>query len=510
MNPHEEELVSSSPPEKRFKVALSFPGELRDFVKEVAAELAETLQPERVLYDKYHEAEFAQLDLDLHLQRLYHQESELIAVFLNADYERKPWPGLEWRVVRNLILAGRGIAVIVFRFDDTPIAGLLPSDGYISVERRSPAEVAKLILQRLSINAKSGPQSLPVPLIETPRTWLAALKNLLVRRFVDTEDDTFQGHFSRGPAADAQRWQSPGGELTNDPTIPKRPYYETYWAYHAAIRIAPEYVEKWRPITEEAIRRHFGPDRWLRVMRDFSFAKGPTARASFAQSVRHTARAADLLHMLLPGNPRVAEVAWQLVAESKTLQRSDGGWIEFRGTEEPSSLWSTIYIFRFLSTLVSSEPREIPEWEKFREKASALLESTELFLIDGWRQNRWTVDPELPWAEVTAAVLPEVAHFIRDRTLVKDSYSALRELVTPSGQLETEGISRVAGAPSEAIQALGIAFALKVAGEDLTASDSRYRRLDLWVTEHMRLSELSAHDVGFAVEVVDLEAEVPT
>lgn len=50
---------SDSPAARRFSVALSFPGEHRSIVKEVAEHLAATLTQERVLYDKFHEAEFA-------------------------------------------------------------------------------------------------------------------------------------------------------------------------------------------------------------------------------------------------------------------------------------------------------------------------------------------------------------------------------------------------------------------------------------------------------------------
>jgi len=161
--------------------------------------------------------------------------------------------------------------------------------------------------------------------------------------------------------------------LIDHPTIPKRPYYETYWGYRAALRIAPEYVEEWRPITVKAIDSHFGANRWLRVMRDYSFSKGPTSKPRFAETVRHTARAAALLYMLEPTNRRVSETAWNLISESADLQQLDGGWKEFRETTEPSSLWSTVYVFQFLSMLVASSQQDIPdERQSFVEKADDL------------------------------------------------------------------------------------------------------------------------------------------
>lgn len=159
---------------KRFKIALSFPGEHRDFVEPVAARLADQVGRDRVLYDKYYEAEFARPDLDTYLQRLYHDESELIAVFLCADYERKDWCGrLEWRAIRDLIKKRQASTVMPLRFDNTEIPGLFSTDGYAWIGGRSPQEIADLILQRLQINAgqpsPSSPSSLPKLPVPPPR-----------------------------------------------------------------------------------------------------------------------------------------------------------------------------------------------------------------------------------------------------------------------------------------------------------------------------------------------------
>jgi len=142
--------------QKRFRIALSFPGEHRAFVEQVAAHLASRVGQERVLYDKYYEAEFARPDLDTYLQHLYHDESELIAVFLCADYQRKEWCGLEWRAIRDLIKMREVSTVMPFRFDDTEIPGLFSIDGYIWIGDRPAQEVADLILERMRLNSTSS------------------------------------------------------------------------------------------------------------------------------------------------------------------------------------------------------------------------------------------------------------------------------------------------------------------------------------------------------------------
>jgi hypothetical protein len=145
--PTQSDRTASS--EKRFLVALSFSGERRSIVKEVAEQVASSIGSDRVLYDEYYKAEFARPDLDTYLQRLYHNESELIVVFLCSDYDRKEWCGLEWRAIRDIIKRRRTESVMLFRFDNTEIPGLFSTDGYVWIGDQSAKQLSQLILQRL-------------------------------------------------------------------------------------------------------------------------------------------------------------------------------------------------------------------------------------------------------------------------------------------------------------------------------------------------------------------------
>lgn len=89
--------------EKRFKIALSFPGEYRNLVDEIAMKLNSTYGESAILYDKNHRAEFAVADLDILLDELYKKESELIIVFICEEYDKKNWCGIEWRSIRELL-----------------------------------------------------------------------------------------------------------------------------------------------------------------------------------------------------------------------------------------------------------------------------------------------------------------------------------------------------------------------------------------------------------------------
>ena len=78
-----------STPSKRFRIAFSFAGEKRAFVKEVADLLAKRFGEAAILYDKYHEAEFARNDLAIYLPNLYNRDADLVAVIVCPAYDLK-------------------------------------------------------------------------------------------------------------------------------------------------------------------------------------------------------------------------------------------------------------------------------------------------------------------------------------------------------------------------------------------------------------------------------------
>jgi WD40 repeat protein len=78
----------------RFAVGFSYAGEDRALVAPLAEELARRCGRQRVLFDLFHEAELARLDLDVYLPRLYRDETELIVLLLSPDYPSKSWCGL--------------------------------------------------------------------------------------------------------------------------------------------------------------------------------------------------------------------------------------------------------------------------------------------------------------------------------------------------------------------------------------------------------------------------------
>jgi hypothetical protein len=133
----------------QFEIALSFPGDVRQRVEQLADDLGKTLPKGSVFYDKYFTAQLARPDLDTFLIDIYRNRSKLVVVFVGDTYQRREWCGLEWRAVRDLIKAKAGDRVMFVRIDDGNVDGLLSIDGYVDLRHTNREELAKLVRQRL-------------------------------------------------------------------------------------------------------------------------------------------------------------------------------------------------------------------------------------------------------------------------------------------------------------------------------------------------------------------------
>lgn len=138
--------------EIRFKVALSFPGERREYVAAVAAEVKKRLGPGTVFYDKDFTAQLARPNLDTLLQRIYLNNSDLVVVFLCDEYEKKQWCGLEWRAIRTIIKNKNDHAIMFMRFDRTDVSGTMSIDGYVDLEEHTPIQAVRMIIERVRLN----------------------------------------------------------------------------------------------------------------------------------------------------------------------------------------------------------------------------------------------------------------------------------------------------------------------------------------------------------------------
>lgn len=136
----------------QFRVAVSFPGEKREFVSKTVDVVKNELGEHSVFYDIDYQSQLARPNLDVLLQTIYRDNSDLIVVFLCEEYDEKEWCGIEWRAIRDLIKSRGDEKIMFLRFDDADIKGLFSIDGYVNLDGSSPEVAGKYILERIQAN----------------------------------------------------------------------------------------------------------------------------------------------------------------------------------------------------------------------------------------------------------------------------------------------------------------------------------------------------------------------
>ena len=143
--------------EREKSLVHTFPGEKKDYVEKIFSELLILKKSIQIFSYLHYQAELAKPNMDVDLQNIYDQQSQLTVVFLCEKYEEKEWCGLEWRVIKNLIKKQKYDQIMPFRFDNTEIDGFFGTDGYINANKYEPKEAAELILQRFKMLKKQPP-----------------------------------------------------------------------------------------------------------------------------------------------------------------------------------------------------------------------------------------------------------------------------------------------------------------------------------------------------------------
>ena len=130
-----------------YDIALSFAGEDRPVVDELAATL--TQEGVRVFYDDYEKAQLWGKDLYQHLQVVYRDRARYCVVFVSEAYARKLWPRHELKQAQTRAFNESREYILPVRLDDTEIPGLSATVGYIDLRHHSVAQLNDVILQKL-------------------------------------------------------------------------------------------------------------------------------------------------------------------------------------------------------------------------------------------------------------------------------------------------------------------------------------------------------------------------
>lgn len=154
-----------------FDVALSFAGEDRGYVDQVAHILKS--KGISVFYDKFEEANLWGKNLYDYLSDIYRNKALYTIMFVSDHYNRKLWSNHERQAMQSRAFQENQEYILPARFDETEIPGLLPTIGYITLKDKNPNDFCEVIFKKLVLSGRTIPseqvrKSLS-PLIKIPK-----------------------------------------------------------------------------------------------------------------------------------------------------------------------------------------------------------------------------------------------------------------------------------------------------------------------------------------------------
>lgn len=131
-----------------YEVALSFAGENRDYVQEVANVLRQ--KRVRLFYDNFNSTELWGKDLYTHLDEVYRKRSKYCVLFLSEKYEEKVWTNHERQSIQARAFEENKEYLLPVKLDNTEIPGIRPTTGYVNGAKLTPKQVAEMIYRKVN------------------------------------------------------------------------------------------------------------------------------------------------------------------------------------------------------------------------------------------------------------------------------------------------------------------------------------------------------------------------
>lgn len=139
----------------KFDIALSFAGEQREYVEQVANILNQ--KGISTFYDTFEEADLWGKNLYDYLSDVYMNQARFTIMFISEDYSRKLWTNHERQSMQAKAFQESSEYVLPAKFDDTEIPGVLPTTGYISLKNKTPEEFVSIIEKKLIYSGRTIP-----------------------------------------------------------------------------------------------------------------------------------------------------------------------------------------------------------------------------------------------------------------------------------------------------------------------------------------------------------------
>jgi hypothetical protein len=187
----------------RYNVCLSFAGEQRSYVVQVARQLKQLGIAH--FYDEDNSTELWGHDLAEKFERVFKDDSQYCVMFISQDYERKAWTRLERRSSLERQLNSDSPYILPVQFDDTKLPGLSGNIHYQDARHIKPDKLAELIACKVKGNDTSHAAEIvdsPAEPFRIPKRKASVVSTYAVMSSLI--DDTVQGIKVRGAALQDQ------------------------------------------------------------------------------------------------------------------------------------------------------------------------------------------------------------------------------------------------------------------------------------------------------------------
>lgn len=134
----------------KYDVALSFAGEDRKYVEEVALFLKK--KNIAVFYDYFEEENLWGKNLISYLEEIYTNKSKYCVIFISQYYVQKEWTCYESAAAMVRLLDSnmkQKEYLLPVKFDETKVSGVLSTIGFIDGKKKTPDELGNLIIKKL-------------------------------------------------------------------------------------------------------------------------------------------------------------------------------------------------------------------------------------------------------------------------------------------------------------------------------------------------------------------------
>ncbi len=157
-----------------YDIALSFAGEDRDYVDQVANYLRRA--GVSAFYDKYERVDLWGKDLYEHLSDIYRNKAAFTVMFISMHYAAKVWPRHERRSAQARALRENREYILPAGSTILTCRGLLDTIGYLDLREFSPAQLAEAICEKLvQAGVTVAPPSVGPSAVEVPAAHVSSV-----------------------------------------------------------------------------------------------------------------------------------------------------------------------------------------------------------------------------------------------------------------------------------------------------------------------------------------------